>query len=236
MLDPLDPHAHLYDVDDESTVRILDLFFFHLIENALRLSKSVLPCSKKLILPLNSLELPGDWWQNSTLPMLAGYEATGIVPVSDSGTINGKGRFQGGPAVPFAVINVVRGKRYRLRFINQSARNVFTMSIDNHPLSKLRAESYAKVAHSTFSSNHRSWWWEHPTTYRWYHRNARRHAILRCCMSLRLLIVVDAHLNETNRSMLINLSLTTGSTHRSSVVTLRATLTVSNSSRIIAWI
>lgn len=26
MVDPLDPHAHLYDVDDETTVRILDLF------------------------------------------------------------------------------------------------------------------------------------------------------------------------------------------------------------------
>lgn len=68
--------------------------------------------------------------------MLAGYEATGIVPVSDSGTVNGIGRFQGGPAVPFAVQHVVRGKRYRLRIINQSARNVFTMSIDKHPLSE----------------------------------------------------------------------------------------------------
>lgn len=68
--------------------------------------------------------------------MLAGYVATGIVPVSDSGTINGKGRYQGGPAVPFAVQNVVAGKRYRLRLINESARNVFTISIDKHPLSK----------------------------------------------------------------------------------------------------
>lgn len=70
--------------------------------------------------------------------MLAGYEATGIVPVSDSGTVNGAGRFNGGPATPWSVVNVVSGKRYRLRIINESARNVFTMSIDNHSLSMNR--------------------------------------------------------------------------------------------------
>jgi iron transport multicopper oxidase len=63
------------------------------------------------------------------------YEATGIVPVSDSGLVNGAGRFNGGPAVPWSVVNVVQGKRYRLRIINESARNVFTVSIDNHNLS-----------------------------------------------------------------------------------------------------
>lgn len=69
--------------------------------------------------------------------MLSGYEATGIVPVSDSGTVNGAGRFNGGPAVPWSVTNVVRGKRYRLRIINESARNVFTFSVDGHRLSEL---------------------------------------------------------------------------------------------------
>ncbi|KAF8071931.1 Cu-oxidase-domain-containing protein [Lyophyllum atratum] len=89
-----------------------------------------------------------DWWQNSTLPMLAGYEATGIVPVSDSGTVNGVGRYQGGPAVPFAVTNVASGKRYRLRIINQSARNIFTVSIDNHPLTIIEADGVSTVPHT----------------------------------------------------------------------------------------
>ncbi|KAG6909048.1 hypothetical protein DXG01_002200 [Tephrocybe rancida] len=85
---------------------------------------------------LSTLIQLGDWWQSSTLPLLTAYEATGVVPVSDSGTVNGVGRYQGGPAVPFAVTNVVAGKRYRLRIINQSARNVFTVSVEGHALSK----------------------------------------------------------------------------------------------------
>ncbi|GLB40419.1 putative multicopper oxidase family protein [Lyophyllum shimeji] len=97
---------------------------------------------------LTTLLQLGDWWQNSTLPLLAGYEATGIVPVSDSGTVNGIGRYQGGPAVPFAVTNVVYGKRYRLRIINQSARNVFTVSIDNHPLTIIEVDGVNTVPHT----------------------------------------------------------------------------------------
>nr|QPA20095.1 laccase 12 [Amylostereum areolatum] len=85
----------------------------------------------------------GDWWQNSTTPLLAGYEATGIVPVSDSGTVNGVGRFQGGPEVPWPVINVEQGKRYRFRVINQSARNVFTISFDNHNMTVIEADGEA---------------------------------------------------------------------------------------------
>uniref|UniRef100_P9WEI1 Laccase-like protein claX n=1 Tax=Ampulloclitocybe clavipes TaxID=56467 RepID=CLAX_AMPCV len=85
----------------------------------------------------------GDSWHNSTVPLLAGYVATGIVPVSDSGTVDGAGRFQGGPAVPFAVTNVVKGQRYRLRIINQSARNVFTISIDKHFLTIIEADGVA---------------------------------------------------------------------------------------------
>lgn len=77
----------------------------------------------------------GDWWHNTTIPLLDGYVATGIVPVSDSGTFNGVGRFQGGPEVPFFVQQVDAGKRYRFRIINTSARNVFTISIDNHNMS-----------------------------------------------------------------------------------------------------
>ncbi|KAK0454042.1 Cu-oxidase-domain-containing protein [Desarmillaria tabescens] len=103
--DPNDPLAHLYDVDDESTIIQL-----------------------------------GDWWHNSTLPMIQQFEATGIIPVSDSGTVNGIGRFNGGPELDWSVINVVPGKRYRFRIINESARNVFTFSIDKHSLTVIEAD------------------------------------------------------------------------------------------------
>jgi len=68
--------------------------------------------------------------------LLDGYVATGSVPVADSGTVNGVGRFQGGPEVPWSVINVVQGKRYRFRIINESARSAFTVSFDNHDMSQ----------------------------------------------------------------------------------------------------
>ncbi|KAF8890416.1 Cupredoxin [Infundibulicybe gibba] len=97
------PLAHLYDVDDLSTIIQIELY----------------------------------------LPLLAGYEATGVVPVSDSGTVNGAGRFNGGPEVAWSVVNVVAGKRYRLRIINESARNVFTMSIDSHTLTVIEADGVA---------------------------------------------------------------------------------------------
>ncbi|CAE7087340.1 unnamed protein product [Rhizoctonia solani] len=60
--------------------------------------------------------------------------------VPDSGLINGKGRYVGGPAVPRAVINAVRGKRYRLRVINASAIGSFTFSIEGHRLTVIEAD------------------------------------------------------------------------------------------------
>ncbi|KXN88347.1 Laccase-2 [Leucoagaricus sp. SymC.cos] len=88
----------------------------------------------------NTIWQVGDWWHNTTIPLLDGYVATGIVPVSDSGTFNGVGRFQGGPEVPFFVQDVDKGKRYRFRIINTSARNVFTMSIDSHNMTIIEAD------------------------------------------------------------------------------------------------
>ncbi|KAI0030477.1 Cu-oxidase-domain-containing protein [Vararia minispora EC-137] len=82
----------------------------------------------------------GDWWQNTSTSLLAGYEATGVVPISDSGTVNGVGRYQGGPEVPWPVLNVVHGKRYRFRVINQSARNIFTISFDKHDFTIIEAD------------------------------------------------------------------------------------------------
>lgn len=117
LTDPEDPLKDLYDVDDETTVSLIQTYP---------------PWSYTNVALLLQIWQVGDWWHNTTLPLLAGYVATGIVPVSDSGTFNGVGRFNGGPEVPFFVVNVVQGTRYRFRIINTSARNVFTMSIDSH--------------------------------------------------------------------------------------------------------
>jgi len=77
--------------------------------------------------------------------------------------INGKGRFNGGPLgrhafqqifqtiyltvespkiflVPFAVVNVEKGKRYRLRVFALSCRPFFTFSIDNHNITFMEAD------------------------------------------------------------------------------------------------
>jgi iron transport multicopper oxidase len=86
----------------------------------------------------------GDWWHNSSVELLANYtsgpQGRGIVPVPDCGTFNGRGRFKGGPAVPFGTVTVTPGKRHRLRVINQAARDVFTFSIDNHTLTVIEAD------------------------------------------------------------------------------------------------
>lgn len=91
---------------------------------------------------LSTIMQLGDWWQTESLTLLAGYVATGVVPISDSVTINGAGRFNGGPAVPWSVFNVVQGKRYRFRVINESVRNVITLSIDNHAMTVIETDGF----------------------------------------------------------------------------------------------
>ena len=53
-------------------------------------------------------------------------------PVPNSTLINGLGRFSGGPNSTLAVINVVRGLRYRFRLISISCDPNFVFSIDGH--------------------------------------------------------------------------------------------------------
>ncbi|TDL20836.1 laccase [Rickenella mellea] len=65
---------------------------------------------------------------------------TGKVPIPDSVIINGAGRFVGGPLVPWSVINVEHGKRYRLRVINIACRPFYTFSIDGHNLTVIEAD------------------------------------------------------------------------------------------------
>ncbi|KAF8600822.1 laccase-4 [Ceratobasidium sp. AG-I] len=64
-------------------------------------------------------------------------------PVPDSGLINGKGRYVGGPAVKRSVINVTKGKRYRLRVINTSAIGSYTFSVEGHRLTIIEADGIA---------------------------------------------------------------------------------------------
>ncbi|KAJ7127292.1 Cu-oxidase-domain-containing protein [Mycena crocata] len=99
---------------------------------------------------VNTIIQLGDWWHNTTLSpsMLPHYEAIGIIPVSDSSTVNGVARYNGGPAVPWSVVNVVKGKRYRFRLINESARNIVTFQIENHPLNIIEVEGSAVVPHT----------------------------------------------------------------------------------------
>jgi len=93
----------------------------------------------------------GDWWHNASLGLLATYTATGLIPVADSGTMNGAGRFVGGPEVPFAVTTVTKGKRHRLRVISQAVRGEFTISIDQHSLTIIEADGVEVEPHTVAS-------------------------------------------------------------------------------------
>ncbi|KAJ7046045.1 putative laccase 1d precursor [Mycena alexandri] len=95
--DPADPLAHLYDVDDDSTIITL-----------------------------------AEWYHVLAPAGQDSFFKTGIVPVQDSGLINGKGRYAGGPLVPYAVISVTKGLRYRFRVFSLSCRPFMTLSFDNH--------------------------------------------------------------------------------------------------------
>ncbi|TFL03374.1 laccase [Pterulicium gracile] len=54
----------------------------------------------------------------------------GVPP--NSTLINGSGRFPLGPAVPLSIVNVAKGKRYRMRLISMAYDSRFGFSIDGH--------------------------------------------------------------------------------------------------------
>ncbi|THU89661.1 laccase 3 [Dendrothele bispora CBS 962.96] len=95
--DPEDPHKHLYDYDDESTIITL-----------------------------------ADWYHDPAPEDTNEFIRTATVPNPDSGLINGRGRFDGGDEVPYAIVNVEYGKRYRLRLVSISCRPLYNFSIDGH--------------------------------------------------------------------------------------------------------
>ncbi|KAJ7183852.1 laccase-2 [Mycena filopes] len=84
--DPQDPLAHLYDVDDDSTIITL-----------------------------------ADWYHVLAPAGQNDFFKTGIVP-----------RYHKGPLVPYAVVTVKKGLRYRFRIFSLSCRPFMTFSIDNH--------------------------------------------------------------------------------------------------------
>ncbi|KAJ7075749.1 laccase [Mycena belliarum] len=73
-----------------------------------------------------------DWYHTPAAEAMEKFARDGHEPVPDSGLINGIGRYVGGPEVPWAVVNVEAGKRYRLRVVNIAAYAGFTFSIDGH--------------------------------------------------------------------------------------------------------
>ncbi|KAG9100807.1 laccase [Ceratobasidium sp. 392] len=88
-----------------------------------------------------------DWYHLPAPTLQAQFFSTNntalAAPVPDSALINGKGRYIGGPAVPRAVINVIKGRRYRLRVINMSAIGSYTFSIEGHRLTIIEADGIA---------------------------------------------------------------------------------------------
>ncbi|KAJ7192668.1 Cu-oxidase-domain-containing protein [Mycena pura] len=88
-----------------------------------------------------------DWWHNTSTSSLASYLATQIIPVSDTGLFNARGRYNGGPEVEFAAVSVVLGKRYRFRLVSLSIRGNFIVSIDNHTMTVIETDGVATVPH-----------------------------------------------------------------------------------------
>ncbi|KAF8259959.1 laccase 1A [Lactarius quietus] len=74
-----------------------------------------------------------DWYHYSSLD-------APTVPEFNSTLINGIGRYSGGEEVSLAVVNVVQGKRYRLRLVSISCDPAFTFSIDSHQMTIIEVD------------------------------------------------------------------------------------------------
>ncbi|KAF9449616.1 multicopper oxidase [Macrolepiota fuliginosa MF-IS2] len=81
-----------------------------------------------------------DWYHTLAPAGTDTFFSTGTVPIPDSGLINGVGRYNGGPLVPYAIVNVEQGKRYRFRVFAISCRPFFTFSVDGHNMTFIEAD------------------------------------------------------------------------------------------------
>ncbi|KAI0317042.1 laccase [Amylostereum chailletii] len=73
------------------------------------------------------------------------------IPSPNSTLINGLGRFVGGPASPLAVVNVIKGKRYRFRPVSMACDPNFIFSIDGHSLTIIEVDGVNHQAHTVDS-------------------------------------------------------------------------------------
>ncbi|CAE6482500.1 unnamed protein product [Rhizoctonia solani] len=138
-LDPNDPHKSLYDVDDANTVVMLEDWYHTpapVLEHQMFSTNNTALLSPYIPV-LSMAKTPAPVLEHQ---MFSTNNTALLSPVPDSGLINGKGRYVGGPEVPRSVINVTRGKRYRLRVINASAIGSFTFSIEGHRLTVIEAD------------------------------------------------------------------------------------------------
>ncbi|TFK37392.1 laccase 16 [Crucibulum laeve] len=94
----------------------------------------------------NTVITLADWYHNPAPGLEDVFLAGNDEPIPDSGTINGIGRYVGGPTVVRARINVVTGKRYRFRVINISAYSGFRFSIEGHSLTIIEVDGINHVA------------------------------------------------------------------------------------------
>ncbi|KAG8221177.1 laccase [Butyriboletus roseoflavus] len=101
--DPDDPHARLYDVDDENTIITL-----------------------------------ADWWHVPSRKIAPPF-------TPNTTTINGKGRYAGGPKTPLSVVNVEHGKRYRFRIIGASCDAWHNFTIDGHRMTIIEADGVETI-------------------------------------------------------------------------------------------
>ncbi|KAF9461176.1 laccase 2 precursor [Collybia nuda] len=74
-----------------------------------------------------------DWYH---APSLTGT----IKSLPDSILINGNGRYLGGPATPFSIVNVIQNKRYRFRLVAMSCASNFVFGIDGHDMTIIEAD------------------------------------------------------------------------------------------------
>ncbi|TFK34125.1 laccase [Crucibulum laeve] len=80
----------------------------------------------------------GEWYHTQT-PSIVG------IAQADSTLINGKGRYPGGPKVDLAIVNVERGKRYRIRLLSISCDPNYFFSIDGHNLTIIETDGQNTV-------------------------------------------------------------------------------------------
>ncbi|KAJ7062808.1 laccase [Mycena amicta] len=86
-----------------------------------------------------------DWYHGFAEALMDEFIADGQTPVPGSGLFNGIGRYIGGPAIPWAVVTVEQGKRYRFRVIDISAFAAYTVSVDQHLMAVIEIDGIETV-------------------------------------------------------------------------------------------